>query len=266
METISHLRLSTSSGLVYGKSGMSKVSADSVITKFVNKTVLSNDSHWAWQNYKQVVLALQKEFCCKSLMEVGGGRSPLFDYSEYRNLNTLYTLNDISPKELALAPGWPLKGCFDICSPPSTIESSYDLIFSKMVFEHIPEAAKAYQAVYRLLKPGGIALSFFPTLYCLPFVLNYLSPEKLSSKLQRLFDPRSNPKFPAYYSWCRSTDSLKRNLMTVGFRFVEVSPFYGHAYYRSIPFLRSAERHWTQVARGRNLTIQSSFAYAFVQR
>jgi len=263
---MSYLTQGRFGGLVCGSSEMSNVSTGSLLGKFVNKTVLSNDFQWAWQNYKQVVLTLQKEFGCKSLMEIGGGRSPLFDYSEYRNLNTFYTLNDISPRELALAPAWPLKACFDICSPPSTIESSYDLIFSKMVFEHIPNAAKAYQAVYRLLKPGGIALSFFPTLYCLPFVLNYLSPERLSSKLQRLFDPRPDPKFPAYYHWCRSSDYLKQNLKTVGFRYIEVSPFYGHAYYRSIPFLRTTERHWTRMARGRNLTILSSFAYAFVQR
>jgi SAM-dependent methyltransferase len=236
------------------------------LQEFVQKTVSSNDAHWAWQNYKAVVLSLQRQFRCRSLMEVGGGRSPLLDESQFRSLRVQYTVNDISASELALAPNWTLKACFDICSPPSTTDASFDLIFSKMVFEHLRDAKAAYQAVYRLLAPGGIALAFFPTLYCLPFVMNYFSPERLSSKLQRILDPRANPKFPAYYSWCRSTASLKRNLETIGFRQIAVSAFYGHAYYRSIPLLRELERHWAHMAMRNDLRPLSSFAYAFVQK
>jgi SAM-dependent methyltransferase len=238
----------------------------SVLQQFVDNAIESNTFQWAWDNYKSVVLRLQRQFSCKSLMEVGGGRSPLIDEKEYGSLNIKYTVNDISDSELALAPKWSHKACFDISSPPTSSESSFDLIFSKMVFEHVPDAKSAYQAVYNLLAPNGICLSFFPTLYCLPFVANYFSPETLSMKFQRKLDPRANPKFPAYYNWCRSTSSLQRRLRAVGFREVVISPFYGHNYYRSIPFVHSVGQQWTEIVRAKDLRPLSSFAYAFMQK
>ncbi len=238
----------------------------SVLQQFVDNAIESNKFQWAWDNYKSVVLGIQRQFGCKSLMEVGGGRSPLIDEREYGSLNIKYTVNDISAAELALAPEWSRKACFDISSPPPKSDSSFDLIFSKMVFEHVPDAKSAYQAVYNLLAPNGICLSFFPTLYCLPFVANYLSPEKLSMKFQRKLDPRENPKFPAYYNWCRSTSSLHYRLKAVGFREVTISPFYGHNYYRSIPFVHSLGQQWTEIVRAKDLRPLSSFAYAFMQK
>jgi SAM-dependent methyltransferase len=238
----------------------------SLLQQFVDNAIVSTKFQWAWDNYKSVVLELQRQFGCKALMEVGGGRSPLIDEREYSSLNIKYTVNDISAAELELAPEWSRKACFDISSPPPNSASSFDLIFSKMVFEHVPDAKAAYQAVYHLLAPNGICLSFFPTLYCLPFVANYLSPEKLSIKFQRKLDPRANPKFPAYYNWCRSTPSLQRRLKAVGFREVIISPFYGHNYYRSIPFIHSIGQQWTEIVRERDLRRLSSFAYAFMQK
>lgn len=51
-------------------------------------------------------------------------------------------MNDISAGELALASEWASKACFDICSPPTDVHAKFDLIFSKMVFEHISDAKK----------------------------------------------------------------------------------------------------------------------------
>jgi SAM-dependent methyltransferase len=234
--------------------------------RFVAENIVSNDAHWAWQSYKSVVLKLQETFQCKSLLEVGAGRSPLLNKSEYESLGAKYTVNDISAPELALAPGWLSKVCFDISGPPSSSYSSYDLIFSKMVFEHVRDAKAAYSAVYDLLKPNGICLAFFPTLYCVPFLANYLSPERVSQKLLRRFAPPRNPKFPAFYSWCRSTTFLTRRLQQIGFREALVAPFYGHAYYRKIPLVRDINRRWTTLARSKDWRTTSSFAYVLVQK
>jgi len=238
----------------------------SSLERFVAENIVSNDAHWAWQSYKCVVLKLQEAFQCKSLLEVGAGRSPLFDKSEYESLDAKYTANDISAPELALAPGWLSKACFDISHPPSSSYSSYDLIFSKMVFEHVRDAKATYGAVYDLLKPNGICLAFFPTLYCVPFLANYLSPERVSQKLLRRFAPPRNPKFPAFYSWCRSTAFLARSLRQIGFREAVVAPFYGHAYYRKIPFVRHINRRWTTLARSKDWRPTSSFAYALLRK
>jgi SAM-dependent methyltransferase len=236
------------------------------LNRFVKEIVASNDSLWAWDNYKPVVLSLQKKFGCRSLLEVGGGRTPLIDEQENDSLGVRYTVNDISAGELALAPEWASKACFDICSPPTDAHSKFDLIFSKMVFEHISDAKKAYLAIYRLLAPGGLFLSFFPTLYCLPFFINYLSPESLSSKLQEALVPRDTPKFRAYYKWCRTTAFLQRRLERIGFGEVAVAPFYGHGYYESIPLVRSLHAKWTEIVRRKDIRVQSSYAYVFVRR
>jgi len=42
----------------------------SVLQQFVDNAIESNKFQWAWDNYKSVVLGLQREFGCKSLMEV----------------------------------------------------------------------------------------------------------------------------------------------------------------------------------------------------
>jgi SAM-dependent methyltransferase len=246
--------------------GIASTVGPSPLGKFVAEDIVSNDAHWAWQNYKSVVLGLQATFHCESLLEVGAGRSPLLDKREYESLNAKYTVNDISSSELALAPEWASKAQFDISSPPTSARSSYDLIFSKMVFEHVRDAKAAYRAVYELLKPDGLCLTFFPTLYCLPFLVNYFSPERVSHQLQETFAPRRNPKFPAYYSWCRSTPALGRELLRIGFSDVIVLPFYGHAYYRSIPFLNEMNRRWTELARAKDWRSTSSFAYALMRK
>jgi SAM-dependent methyltransferase len=249
-----------------GDGGIASAVGVSPLGKFVAENIVSNDAHWAWQSYKSVVLKLQETFQCKSLLEVGAGRSPLFDRAEYESLGAKYTVNDISPPELALAPEWTAKACFDIASPPPSVCSSYDLIFSKMVFEHAPDAGATYRAVYELLKPNGICFAFFPTLYCVPFLVNYFSPERLSLKLQRTFAFRIKPKFPAYYNWCKSTPPLSRKLRQVGFRDVFVAPFYGHAYYQRVPFVKDMNRWWTILASAKDWRLTSSFAYVLVQK
>src|ERR1700721_1406514 len=54
---------------------------------------------------------------------------------------------------------------------------SYDLVFSKMLCEHLPDARTFHANCLRLLRPGARAVHFFPTLYTLPFVANRLIPE-----------------------------------------------------------------------------------------
>jgi len=90
----------------------------SVLQQFVDNAIESNKFQWAWDNYKSVVLGLQREFGCKSLMEVGGGRSPLIGRKEYGSLNIKYTVNDISDSELALAPEWSQKACLTFLLRP----------------------------------------------------------------------------------------------------------------------------------------------------
>lgn len=49
----------------------------------------------------------------------------------------------------------------DICDLPFN-ENTYDIIFCNHVLEHIPDDTKAMQELYRVLKPGGMAILQIP--------------------------------------------------------------------------------------------------------
>src|ERR1700689_2477205 len=92
------------------------------LKQFVAQTVASNHSLWAWENYKAVVLSLQREYACESLLEVGGGRTPLIDERENDRMGVKYTLNAIPPCELVLLPDTVSKAACDRCAPPADVD------------------------------------------------------------------------------------------------------------------------------------------------
>src|SRR5690606_18727094 len=99
----------------------------------------SEQCGWAWENYKTIVEKLISTFNVHSVLEIGGGRSPLFEESEVDAMQIELAVNDISEHELSLAPPWAHKTCFDVSAPsiPQAEMGRYDLIVSKMVLEHV---------------------------------------------------------------------------------------------------------------------------------
>ena len=158
------------------------------------------DSKWAWANYRATVLALAQT-CLKSgrhhegrvrVLEIGGGREPLLTIEEAQANNIELTLNDIDERELARAPALFKKAKFDVAGDiDPTWEGQFDLIISRMVFEHVRNAPRAWTNKRNLLAPGGVVIAFHPTLYAPPFVMNILLPESLTSQSPALFLPRS---------------------------------------------------------------------------
>ncbi|RXG28327.1 Methyltransferase domain-containing protein [Leeuwenhoekiella marinoflava DSM 3653] len=75
-------------------------------------------------------------------------------YKRFRNLNHLdYTTTDLySPLADVKA---------DICDLPFETDT-YDVIFCNHVLEHIPDDTTAMQELYRVLKPGGMAILQIP--------------------------------------------------------------------------------------------------------
>ncbi len=78
-------------------------------------------------------------------------------YKRFRKMNNLdYTTTDLN------SPLADVKA--DICDLPFG-ENEYDLIFCNHVLEHIPDDTKAMQELYRVLKPGGMAILQIPQDY-----------------------------------------------------------------------------------------------------
>jgi len=230
---------------------------------------IENDHHWAWSNYKAVLRNLCSRLAAHRLIEIGGGRNPLFDPNEIKNLGVEMTVNDIAPCELARLPQDYQTACFDVAGDISAVEhlrGTFDFAFSRMVFEHVADGKRAWANLYELLAPGGTALTFIPTLYSVPFLLNWLLPDKLATAIVTQLCPnrgdRGEPVFPARYSWCVANEARLRPMLSrIGYREIVVQPFYGHQYYRYVPIVRDLHEWFTGTARRRDLRMFASYAY-----
>lgn len=207
-----------------------------------NASAISYDrSDRAWSQHRAQLVSLIQNQSLRRICEVGGGANPLLTLDAIQELGLEeYTVLDVSAVELAKAPEGYGKVQADICGQLSGASENFDLVFSKMLAEHVPDAAAFHRNVLRLLRPGGLAFHFFPTLYALPFVVNRLLPETLARYLLNLVSPRDSnkhAKFPAYYRWCRGpTPSQIRTLSGLGYEVVSYVGFFGHeGYWRRVP-------------------------------
>ena len=226
-----------------------------------------NDSEWAWKNYKSVIATYLADPAVRHVCEIGGGRSPLFTPEELAQFDVEYTVLDVSQDELDMAGPEYRKLCCNI--EDTDREPEFDLMYSKMVIEHVSDTGKAYANIHDKLKPGGICLNFHPTLYAFPFIVNLLFPETLTRKILGMAFPSrvsEESKFPARYSWCFASEKITGRLKDLGFRSATIVPFFGHAYYKSIPVLRSIENWFRGVTRRREMKTFASYAYTIVRR
>jgi SAM-dependent methyltransferase len=183
-------------------------------------------------------------------------------------------VNDISAAELAVLPEGYRTGCFDVAGDIESVahlRGSLDLAFSRMVFEHVEDGRRAWANLYELLAPGGVALAFVPTLYSVPFVINWLLPDDLAKSIVKaLFANRTDdgePVFPARYSWCFASEARMRPMLAgIGYREVAILPFYGHDYYARFPIVRDLHAHFTKIARALDWRTLASYAYIAVRK
>jgi SAM-dependent methyltransferase len=235
---------------------------------------------WAWENYKPTVLALVETLRQAGrhdgsgrvrLMEVGGGRGPQFTPEEAEKLGVALTVNDIDARELSLAPKGFATACFNIAGEVDpALHGTFDLIFSRMVFEHVKDAPRAWANAAALLAPGGVALAFHPTLYSPPFIVNWLAPEAFSVRLLKLLFPWRHdggyPKFPARYEMCVATEAVRRKLFAAGFSEALMAPFFGHRYLRAVPIAREIEGALHTLAERRDWRWLASYAFTLVRK
>ena len=208
----------------------------------------------------------------KRICEVGGGANPLFspDYIQSQGID--YTLLDISESELQKAAPEYKKIVADIASPDFDASAmKFDLVFSKMLAEHVKDGERFHKNIFEALAPSGIAVHLFPTLYTFPFVTNVLIPESFSTFLLNIFAPRDKyqyAKFPAYYSWCRGpTRRQIRRFTDLGYEVLEYQGLYGHSvYYKKIPIIRELHALKTNYLLKRPIPMLTSFACIILRK
>jgi 2-polyprenyl-3-methyl-5-hydroxy-6-metoxy-1,4-benzoquinol methylase len=158
----------------------------------------------------------------------------------------------------------------DIASPYFKLDTKFDLVFTKMLAEHITNAEQFHKNILSCLANNGLAVHYFPTLYTLPFLINYVMPERLADTLLHLFDTRDryqHAKFPAYYRWCRgpTLKQIKR-FISLGYDVVEYRGFYGHPYYNKIKVLDKINKIKSNFLLKHPSPIFTSYAYVVLKK
>jgi len=237
----------------------------------MNKTVevlgqlnLSSRGIHAHDEFLRALIAISEHKHPENVLEVGGGRSPIgLDLG----LGDVLTVSDVSSLELSyLAPGV-RQICFDICDRqgiPASSAGTFDLVFSQSVLEHVNSIDAAMENCYSLLREGGVAFHYFPTLYSSPFVLNKVLPFRLTYPIVKAILKPAYERFPGYYRQARSTSRQLESWKSLGFEIVYAHRFYDHGYYRRIPIVRSIESRLSAIAERRNWYWYSSYAFVLL--
>lgn len=225
-----------------------------------------------WQGYDDLLVDLARREDAKSVAELGGGARPLLSDPARWGFAPHRAVIDISAEELAKAEADIDTQVADLCQPIREGHNSYDLVFSKMLCEHLPSARTFHQNCFHLLRPGGLAVHFFPTLFAAPFVINRLMPEQLARSLLRKVQPGriDDPKqlkFPAYYRWCTGpTRRAIKRYESVGFEVEAWHAAFGHDYYVVVPPLHAAERAKTRFLMAHPVPALTSFAAVVLRK
>jgi SAM-dependent methyltransferase len=225
------------------------------------------------ERFPEEVEAAARAQGVKRICEIGAGANPMLPLARLEEAQIdEYVVTDISERELAKAPEGYTKVRADIRTPLPDRQGAFDLISSRYVAEHVEDAAAFHSSVLAMLKPGGRAMHFFPTLYEPAFVLNRVMPEALTSKaLGRLQDNRDaagkHAKFPARYRWCRGpTRRQLKRLEAVGFEIERYMAIFGHGYLHPLPRLDKAAGELAEFLCRRHAALFCSYAAVTLRR
>ena len=224
----------------------------------------------AWNGFATFLTDLIGKYHIRNICDIGGGANPVLgtDYIKEKNID--YYLLDISENELNKAPENYNKILADIASPHFNLKTKFDLIFTKMLAEHITDPKQFHKNVLNSLNTNGIALHYFPTLYTVPFFVNYVMPERLADILLHMFESRDrfqHAKFPAYYRWCRGpTNKQIQRFISLGYDVVEYRGFFGHPYYSKIKVLDKLNSNKTNFHLKHPNPVFTSYAYVVLRK
>jgi len=223
-----------------------------------------------WNDYPDFVQDLVRQYSTHKICDVGGGANPVLPLQFVTDNQLDCTVLDISNQELEKAPKGYKKEVQDIEAENFFSTDQFDLVVTKMMAEHLRNGRLFHKNIFSMLKPGGVAIHYFPTLYALPFLINKLMPEQLSSFLLDVFLPRDryqSGKFPAYYSWCYGPiPSMLRMLTEIGYEIIQYRGIFGNIYYTRIPILRNLHKAYTQYLAKHPTPYLTSFAQVVLRK
>lgn len=211
-------------------------------------------SQVAWHGFQETIQSLIRNSGAVKIAEFGAGANPALSMDYIREHGLRYTLIDISETELAKAPEGYEKVVADAGSPQFPVQEPFDFIFSNMLVEHIADAEQFHRNVFGILRSGGLAFHYFPTLFSFPMVANQMIGAGIGQRILNALLPGfrvkegKKGKFPAYYRWCFGPFNFQeRRFARVGFKVVEYRGTFGyHGYLERYPRLLSMHEAITQ--------------------
>jgi len=202
-----------------------------------------------WDAAPDFVKSLLAEYGCTRILEVGSGANPTLPPSFVQSHGLSYVTSDLSPEELQKADAAFERLVLDLSEPgvDPALNESFDCVFSRMVNEHIRDGSQYHKNIFNILRPGGISVHCFSTLWTVPFAANRLLPDFVGDILLKAFAPRDSHKhgkFRAYYSWSRGpSNSMITRFQSLGFEVLQYTGYFGHGYYRKrVPLLDRLEQ------------------------
>jgi SAM-dependent methyltransferase len=229
------------------------------------------EGRWALDEFTAQVRESLSSVTGGRVCEFGGGAKPALDLAFIRAHDLECLVVDISAGELAKAPSGYATLVGDVGSPSfetGAHDGTYDLVFSRVTAEHVADPVCFHRNARRLLRTGGVAMHFFPTLWWPPFVVNRILPEALSERILLLIDPYrgksgANAKFPAYYRWCRGpTRRQLSRLASAGFSVEHCTAYFGEPTHAPGAALKAVDHAWTEmVLRHPSYTLTTYAAY-----
>lgn len=203
----------------------------------------------SWSDFKYLVSDISED---SQVIEIGAGARPYLSKEFVLGKSIDYTISDISSSELA-------KSNADYCRRiamdmeadiPTFYEGRYDLVFSKMVLEHLQRPEVFHKNVLKLVSNRGVIIHFYACKFGLPGILNLILPEKfvdwLVYKIQGR-DPIMDHRFTAYYRRCLGPVPAQIKWWNkLGYEIVDFKGFVGHTYLSRYRVLGWLEKLWTR--------------------
>lgn len=159
-----------------------------------------------------------------TVVDVGGGRRCVYASAVPPGRDVRLVAVDVSAEELALNTDVAEKHVADVSQGLPFPDASVDLVLSRTVLEHVPDVGAAVGHMARVLRPGGVALSFLPGRYSLFAIAARLLPFGPALRFIHWALPasRGQIEFEVHYDRCHP-QALERTFREAGFRHVAVS-------------------------------------------